>query len=202
MFVKKLKKLAVAAGLIVSMSAFALTNQSNAATTTHKVQRGETYWKIANKLGVPVTSLMQANHTTNSKLYAGQNIVIPNSTVSAADKELMARLVHAEAGGEPYAGKVAVATVILNRLKSPNFPNTIKGVVYQVESGHYAFTPVQDGRIKLPADADSRRAVNEAIAYSGKGQGSLYFYNPKTAKSKWIFSRHVTVTIGHHRFAK
>lgn len=199
---KKLKKLAVAAGLIVSMSAFTLTNQSNAATTTHKVQHGETYWKISNKLGVPVTSLMQANHTTNSKLYAGQTLVIPNSTVSAADKELMARLVHAEAGGEPYAGKVAVATVILNRLKSPNFPNTIKGVIYQVESGHYAFTPVQDGRIKLPADADSKRAVNEAIAFSGKGKGSLYFYNPKTAKSKWIFSRHVTVTIGHHRFAK
>ncbi|MEK5392547.1 cell wall hydrolase [Margalitia sp. FSL K6-0131] len=199
---KKLKKLAVAAGLIVSMSAFTLTNQSNAATTTHKVQQGETFWKISNKLGVPVSSLMQANHATNSKLYAGQTIVIPNSTVSAADKELMARLVHAEAGGEPYAGKVAVATVILNRLKSPNFPNTIKGVIYQVESGHYAFTPVQDGRIKLPADADSRRAVNEAIAFSGKGKGSLYFYNPKTAKSKWIFSRHVTVTIGHHRFAK
>lgn len=199
---KKLKKLAVAAGLIVSMSAFTLTTQSNAATTTHKVQSGETYWKIASKFGVPVTSLMQTNHATNSKLFAGQNIVIPNSTISAADKELMARLVHAEAVGEPYAGKVAVATVILNRLKSPNFPNTIKGVIYQVESGHYAFTPVQDGRIKLPADAASRRAVNEAIAFSGKGQGSLYFYNPRTAKSKWILSRHVTVVIGNHRFAK
>ncbi|MGV3466073.1 MAG: cell wall hydrolase [Heyndrickxia sp.] len=199
---KKLKKLAVAAGLIVSMSAFTLTSQSNAAATTHKVQSGESYWKIANKFGVPVTSLMQTNHATTSTLYAGQNIVIPNSTISATDRELMARLVHAEAGGEPYAGKVAVATVILNRLHSSTFPNSIKGVIYQIESGHYAFTPVQDGRIKLSADADSKRAVNEAIAFSGKGNGSLYFYNPKTAKSKWILSRHVTVTIGHHRFAK
>src|SRR5689334_7058113 len=106
MFMKQLKKLSVAAGLIVSLSAFALTSQSNAATTTHKVQSGETYWKIANKFGVPVTSLMQTNHATTSTLYAGQNIVIPNSTISASDKELMARLVHAEAGGESYAGKV------------------------------------------------------------------------------------------------
>ncbi|PKR86631.1 cell wall hydrolase [Heyndrickxia camelliae] len=199
---KKLIKLAVTAGLFASMSAFPLSLQSNAATTSHKVQSGETYWKIANKYGISVTNLMQVNHAANATLYAGQNIVIPNSTISAADRELMARLVHAEAGGEPYAGKVAVATVILNRLHSPIFPNSIKGVIYQVVSGHYAFTPVQDGRIKLPADADSRRAVNEAITFSGKGQGSLYFYNPKTAKSKWILSRHVTVTIGKHRFAK
>ncbi len=88
---------------------------------------------------------MQANHATSSYLLAGKNLVIPNSTISAADKDLMARLVRAEAVGEPYAGKVAVATVILNRVASPDFPNSIKEVIYQISSGHYAFTPVQNG---------------------------------------------------------
>jgi N-acetylmuramoyl-L-alanine amidase len=199
---KKFKKLVIAAGLIVSMSAFTLTNQSEAATTTHKVQYGETYWKIATKFGVPVKSLMKTNYATSTVLYAGKNLVIPNTTFSEADKDLMARLVHAEAKGEPYAGKVAVATVILNRISSPLFPSTPRGVIYQIESGHYAFTPVQNGAINQPADADSKKAVNEALAFRGQGNGSLYFYNPKTAKSRWIFSRSITVTIGNHRFAR
>jgi N-acetylmuramoyl-L-alanine amidase len=197
----KLKKLVIATGLILSMSAFTMNIKSEAATgTTHRVQYGETYWKIAKGFGIPLNSLMAANH--NSALYAGENILLPNSTISAADKELMARLVHAEAVGEPYAGKVAVATVILNRVKSPDFPNSISAVIYQISNGHYAFTPVQDGRINQPADAASKRAVNEAIAFSGKGNGSLFFYNPRTSTSSWIVSRHVTVTIGNHRFAR
>ncbi|MFF2446680.1 cell wall hydrolase [Neobacillus sp. NPDC058068] len=198
----KLKKLVIATGLILSMSAFTLNGMTEAATTTHKVQSGESYWKIATKFGVPVTNLMKANNATSSALNIGQNLVIPNSTVTAAEKELMARLVHAEAKGEPYAGKVAVATVILNRVDSKDFPNTINGVIYEKSNGHYAFTPVQNGAINQPADAASKQAVNEALAFKGQGNGSLFFYNPKTAVSKWIFSREVTVTIGNHRFAK
>ncbi|WP_066314030.1 cell wall hydrolase [Bacillus sp. FJAT-29814] len=198
----KLKKLVIAAGLILSMSAFTLTEKTEAATATHKVQYGETYWKIATKYGVPVNSLMAANNAKGSMLYAGTNLVIPNATTSEADKDLMARLVRAEAVGEPYAGKVAVATVILNRVKSPEFPNTVRDVIYQIESGHYAFTPVQNGAINQPADAESKKAVNEALAFSGQGNGSLYFYNPRTAKSSWIKSRPVTITIGNHTFAR
>lgn len=197
----KLKKLVIAAGMMVSLSAFTLTTKSEAATgTAHKVQYGESYWKIAKGFGIPVNSLMAANH--NAPLYAGETITLPYSSISMSDKDLMARLVHAEAIGEPYAGKVAVATVILNRVSSPDFPNSIRKVIYQISNGHYAFTPVQDGRINQPADAASKRAVNEAIAFKGQGNGSLFFYNPRTAQSKWIFSRPVTVTIGNHRFAK
>ncbi|WP_442599296.1 cell wall hydrolase [Neobacillus sp. D3-1R] len=199
---KKLKKLVIAAGLILSMSAFTANHYTEAATTTHKVQSGETYWKIAVKYGIPVKTLMKSNNTNSSYLLAGQNLIIPSSTISAADKDLMARLVRAEAVGEPYAGKVAVATVILNRVSSPNFPNSIRSVIYQISNGHYAFTPVQNGQINQPADAASKRAVNEALAFRGQGSGSLFFYNPKTAVSQWIFSREVTVTIGNHRFAK
>jgi len=197
---KKLKKLVIATGLMLSMSAFTLTHNSEAATTTHKIHYGESYWKIAKGFGVPLNSLMTANH--RKPLYAGSNMVIPNSMLSTADKDLLARLVHAEAKGEPYAGKVAVATVILNRLTSPKFPDTIKGIIYQVESGHYAFTPVQNGTINQPADTASKQAVNEALAFYGQGKGSLYFYNPKTSTSKWILSREVTTIIGNHRFAK
>lgn len=198
---KKLKKLVIAAGLILSMSAFTNATKTEAAIT-HKVQYGETYWKIATKYGVTVSRLMTANNASGTGLWAGQNLVIPNSTISEADKDLMARLVRAEAVGEPYAGKVAVATVILNRVKNPNFPSTVRGVIYQIDSGYYAFTPVQNGTINQPADAASKKAVNEALAFSGQGNGSIYFYNPRTAKSNWILSRPVTVTIGNHRFAK
>ncbi len=145
---------------------------------------------------------MKTNNAKISTIYVGQNLVIPDATISAADKDLMARLVRAEAVGEPYAGKVAVATVILNRVDSPDFPNSIKSVINQISNGHYAFTPVQNGQINQPADAASKQAVNEALAFRGQGSGSLFFYNPKTAVSKWIFSRETTVTIGKHRFAK
>lgn len=196
---KRLKKLIVAAGLMLSISAFTLTNQAEAATT-HTIQYGETYWKIAKGFGIPINSLMNAN---NSKpLIAGQNMTLPNSPISAADKDLMARLVRAEAVGEPYAGKVAVAVVVLNRVKSDQFPNTVREVIYQISNGHYAFTPVANGQINQPADYESKRAVNEAIALMGRGSGSLFFYNPRTAQSQWIFSRPVTVRIGNHVFAR
>ncbi|WP_040203769.1 cell wall hydrolase [Neobacillus jeddahensis] len=198
----KLKKLVMATGLLLSISAFALNGTTEAATTTHKVQSGDTYWKVASKFGVPVNSLMQANNVKSSALYVGQSLVIPSATISEADKDLMARLVRAEAVGEPYAGKVAVATVILNRVASPDFPNSIREVIYQISNGYYAFTPVQNGQINQPADAASKQAVNEALAFRGQGSGSLFFYNPKTAVSQWITSREVTVTIGNHRFAK
>ncbi|WP_066386423.1 cell wall hydrolase [Neobacillus mesonae] len=198
----KFKKLLISAGLILSMSAFTLNGITEAATTTHKVQYGETYWKLAVKFGVPVKSLMQANKATSSYLNAGKTLVIPNSSVTAAEKDLMARLVRAEAEGEPYAGKVAVATVILNRVASADFPNTVRGVIYEKSGGHYAFTPVMNGAINKSADAVSKQAVNEALAFRGQGNGSLFFYNPKTSVSKWVATRQVTVKIGNHVFAK
>lgn len=197
---KMLKKLLIVTSL--SLSLFGFNSQTNAATTTHLVQSGETFWKIANKYGVSVNNLKKINNKSSDLLFAGEELVIPNTTISEADKELMARLVSAEAKGEPYAGKVAVATVILNRVDSASFPNTVKGVIYQKVSGYYAFTPVQNGAINQPADELSKKAVEEALAFRGQGKGSLYFYNPKTATSNWILSRDVTVTIGNHKFAK
>lgn len=197
---KKLRKLVIASAAAISL--FSFNSQSDAATNIHQVHNGETYWTIANKYGVTMASLMKANNKSSALLLPGEKLLIPNNAISEADKELIARLVFAEAKGEPYAGKVAVATVLLNRVDSSLFPNTVREVIYQKVSGHYAFTPVQNGEINHKADAASRKAVEEALAFRGQGKGSLYFYNPKTSSSKWILSREVTITIGNHRFAR
>lgn len=195
-----MKKLLLTLVATLGLSTFAINGQVDAAAT-HNVKAGESFWLIANKYGVTVNSLMNINGRTNSMLYVGESLQIPE-TVSTWERDLLARLVHAEAKGEPYAGKVAVATVVLNRVDSSLFPNTISGVINEKSYGYYAFSPVQNGTIKQAADAEAKRAVSEALAFRGQGSGSLYFYNPKTAQSDWIRSREVTVTIGAHRFAK
>ena len=110
---------------------------------------------------------------------------------------LLGRLVHGEARGEPYVGKVAVAAVVLNRVKSPSFPNTISGVIYQ--SG--AFDAVADGQINLTPDEDSLRATRDALNGWDPTGGCLYYYNPATATNGWIWSRTVQLSIGKHNFA-
>ncbi|PWM73133.1 MAG: spore cortex-lytic enzyme [Bacillota bacterium] len=116
---------------------------------------------------------------------------------SDADVALLARLIHAEARGESYTGQVAVGAVVLNRVRSSSFPNTIAGVVYQP----YAFTAVNDGQINLSPDATSRKAAIAAMNGWDPSYGALYYYNPAVATSQWIFSRKTTVVIGDHVFA-
>ena len=118
------------------------------------------------------------------------------STYSKNDIELMARAVNGEARGEPYEGQVAVAAVILNRVKSSSFPNTIAGVIYQ--SG--AFDAVSDGQINLTPDDESIRAAKDAMAGWDPSGGAIYYYNPNTATNKWIRSREIITTIGDHVF--
>jgi len=132
------------------------------------------------------------------------NLNIPPKTYAQinsnlrSEEGLLAKIIHAEAKGEPYLGKVAVGAVIINRTKSPSFPNTIAGVVYQPQ----AFEPVANGTINQPAGEDAKRAAREALAGSDPTGGCLYFYNPATAKSKWIWSRPIVKKIGKHNFAK
>ncbi|MGM0873351.1 MAG: cell wall hydrolase [Bacillota bacterium] len=198
---KTILKLVAVSTLALSLVAMSAPQSKASAATTHQVQSGDTFWLIGKKHGVSVNTLMSTNRKSSHLLFVGEKLVIPQ-TITAEEKDLLARLVHAEAEGEPYAGKVAVATVVLNRVDSSLFPNDIKSVIYQKDQGYYAFTPVQNGAINQPADAKSKEAVQEALAYRGMGNNSLYFYNPKTAKSTWITSREVTITIGNHRFAK
>ena len=119
---------------------------------------------------------------------------------SASDIQLMARAINGEARGEPYEGQVAVGAVILNRVKSSQFPNTIAGVIYQ--SG--AFTAVADGQINRPIAEDSTvyKAAQDAMNGWDPTGGCIYYFNPATATNKWIWSRPHVKTIGKHRFCK
>lgn len=122
------------------------------------------------------------------------------SSSSASDLQLMARAINGEARGEPYEGQVAVGAVILNRVKSSQFPNTIAGVIYQ--SG--AFTAVADGQINAPIDENSTvyKAAQDAMNGWDPTGGCIYYFNPATATNKWIWSRPLVKTIGKHRFCK
>ncbi len=109
---------------------------------------------------------------------------------------LLARLISAEARGEPYVGQVAVGAVVLNRVEHPSFPNTISGVIYQ--SG--AFTCVTDGQFQQPVAESAYRAARDALNGWDPSGGAIYYFNPATATSKWIWSRPLILTIGKHRF--
>lgn len=121
-----------------------------------------------------------------------------SSSTSSSNLNLLARLVYGEARGEPYSGQVAVAAVVLNRVKSSSFPNTISGVIYQ--SG--AFDVVKDGQINLSPNTTAINAAQDALNGWDPSYSAIYYFNPKTATNKWIWSRPVTVTIGNHRFCK
>lgn len=119
-----------------------------------------------------------------------------SSSTSSTDLNLLARVVYGEARGEPYTGQVAVAAVVLNRVKSSSFPNTIAGVVYQ--SG--AFDCVSDGQINLTPNQTAYNAARDAMNGWDPSYGCLFYYNPKTATSKWMLSRTVKLNIGNHAF--
>lgn len=166
-------------------------------TKTYSVQNGETSFDIAKKLGVAELELMSLNGKSHSdRLKAGEQLLIP-SNISPKEKELLARLVHAEAKGEPYKGKVAVAAVVLNRVDSAKFPDSIQEVIYQERQ----FEPVDNGMINDPADAESKKAVDEAMAKHGQGKKALFFFNPDQTDSKWLRTRQVVEEIGKHRFS-
>ena len=115
---------------------------------------------------------------------------------SQSDYNLLARLISAEARGEPYSGQVAVGGVVLNRVEHPSFPDTITGVIYQ--SG--AFSCLTDGQFNQPVAESAYRAAQDALNGWDPSGGAIYYYNPKTATNKWIWSRPAITTIGNHRF--
>ena len=117
---------------------------------------------------------------------------------SSSDLYLLARCVYGESRGEPYVGQVAVAAVVLNRVKSAAFPNSISGVIYQP----YAFTCVSDGQLYLEPDQSAYNAARDAMNGWDPTNGCLYYYNPSTATSAWIWSRPIMLQIGRHNFCK
>ncbi len=176
----------------------------------YKVQEGDTLSEVARKFATSVSSIM-GNRISGGSLYVGQTLVIPippevsresRATTAVADVgsnlELLARTIYAEARGEIYEGKVAVGGVIMNRLKNAAFPKTIKDIILQPG----AFTSVDDGQINLTPDTSAYKAAQEALDGSDPSVGAIYYWNPRVATSKWIWTRPIIKQIGNHVFAR
>lgn len=150
------------------------------------------------KNGLVADGIVGAKTLAALGMSSSSNSSSSSSSYSDSDVNLLARLIYGEARGESYVGQVAVGAVVMNRVRSSSFPNTISGVIYQ----RYAFTAVDDGQINLTPNATARKAAQDAMNGWDPSYGAIYYYNPKTATSSWIFSRQTTVTIGNHVFAK
>ena len=142
-------------------------------------------------LGITVRPAQQAQTNKTAA-------VTPVNSVSPNDMHLLARAIYSEARGEPFEGQVAVAAVILNRVRSPILPNTISGVIFQP----LAFTAVADGQFYLTPNEEAYRAAQLAVNGWDPSGGALYYFNPQTATSAWIWSRPYIKTIGRHRFCR
>lgn len=172
---------------------------------TYTVKSGDTLYLIAQKYGLSVYSVRAANNQWNDSIYAGQVLNLPvnnqnkqtsSSTVTynSGDLDLLARLITAEADGEPYKAKVGVGAVVMNRVKDQRFPNSIGGVIYQKDSNYYQFTPVENGWINRPASKDAKNAAYDAIHGSDPTNGALYYFDDSTT-NKWIWSKPIACRI-------
>ncbi|HEY8343985.1 MAG TPA: LysM peptidoglycan-binding domain-containing protein [Bacillota bacterium] len=186
------------------------SGSSGSGQDYYTVRSGDSLYLIANRFGTSINAIKSANNLYNNTIYPGQILRIPQTqnvppaspSFSASDIELLARLVRAEAEGEPYEGMVAVAATVLNRVADPRYPNSIPGVIYQVVNGVPQFSPVIDGRINLPATATSRKAAQDAINGWDPSYGATGFYNPAKTTNWWVKSQPTTTRIGDHVFFK
>jgi len=176
---------------------------------TYHVAIGDTLYDLARSFNTSIGVIMALNNLDKSTIRVGDKLKLPISnltprqvlakTVTDADIELLARVIHSEARGEPYIGQVAVGAVVINRVLSSYFPNTFREVIYQKNQ----FSAVNDGQINLTPNSTSYRAAREALKGTDPTIGSLYYYNPKTAKHQWWFEeRRMMVTIGDHVFTR
>ena len=154
--------------------------------------------KFQQKNGLTVDGIAGQKTLAAMGITTSSNSSSGSSGTNSSDINLLSHLIYGEARGEPYTGQVAVGAVILNRVKSSSFPNTIAGVIYQ----RGAFDAVSDGQINMSPDSTSKKAAQDGMNGWDPSYGAIYYFNPSTATNKWIWSRPMTVTIGKHRFCK
>lgn len=164
-------------------------SQTLAAVKTFQKKNGLTVDGIAGKKTLEAMGIFNSSSGGSSS---------SSSSTNSSDLNLLSRLIYGEARGEPYSGQVAVAAVVLNRVRNSSFPNTIAGVIYQ----RGAFDVVSDGQINMTPNDTARKAAQDALNGWDPSHGAIYYFNPSTATNKWIWSRPLTVTIGKHRFCK
>ena len=165
-------------------------SQTLAAVKLFQKKNGLTVDGIAGKKTLEAMGIFNSSGNSSSSN--------SSSSVNSSDLNLLSRLVYGEARGEPYTGQVAVAAVVLNRVRNSSFPNTVAGVIYQKG----AFDVVTDGQINLTPNDTAKKAAQDALNGWDPSNGAIYYFNPATATNKWIWSRPMTVTIGKHRFCK
>ena len=211
-----MKKLCFILTLVISISVckpcFALSKIGSRGTEVRNIQTRLKSWgyysytvdgiygwrtaeavkKFQRKHGLAVDGICGPKTLAKIGLPTGQ------STSSSNNVNLLARIINGEARGESYTGQVAVGAVVLNRVRSSSFPNTIAGVIYQPG----AFTAVSDGQINKPVVQSCYNAARDALNGWDPSGGALYYYNPNTATSDWIWSRPVVARIGNHVFCK
>ena len=182
-------------GSVVSQIQTLLKNQgfySGAVDGVYGSATEEAVKKYQKRFGLKVDGI--AGDQTLS--YMGITAQGSASSSGSGDVALLARLISAEARGEPYVGQVAVGAVVLNRMEHPSFPNTMSGVIYQ--SG--AFTCIDDGQFNEPVADSAYKAARDAMNGWDPSGGAIYYFNPSTATSKWIWSRPLITVIGKQRF--
>lgn len=162
-------------------------SQTQSAVKAFQKKNGLTVDGIAGKKTLAAMGIMNSSSGSSS-----------SNSSNSSNVNLLARLIYGEARGESYTGQVAVGAVVLNRVKSSKFPNTMSGVIYQAG----AFDAVSDGQINLTPNSTAKKAAQDAINGWDPSYGAIYYFNPSTATNKWIWSRPMTVTIGKHRFCK
>ncbi len=199
------------------------------SSKTHLVQKGDTLYSLAKKYGVPLQTLRKANNIYTYYIRIGQilNIPIMNPSTtapvstttpaptiapttptapaavinySASELDLLARLIMAETQGEPYQAQLAVGAVVINRVQSGLFSNTISGVINQNINGYYQFSPVENGWINKPANDSCIRAAKEALTGVDPTNGALFYYD-NTTTNAWILSKPVATNIGNMVYA-
>jgi len=178
---------------------------------SYKVKSGDTIYLIAHKYGITESALRQANNKWDNVIMPGQTLILPGvapasgSTAvisySKSDVDLLARLINAEAGGVSYKAMVAVGGVVVNRVKSTDWPNTISSVINQKIGGYYQFTPVKNGYINTPATPQSIRAAWEALDGVDPSKGAIFYFDD-TSTNTWLWSKPISAQINSMVFTK
>lgn len=190
----------------------------NVPAEIHTVKSGDTLFLISKQYGIALFDLRKANNKWDDLVIPGQKLIIPSgksinnttSTVSTpktvipytqAEVDLLSRLITAEAVGEPYEAQVAVGAVVVNRVKSTVWPNTITDVIYHVSGGYQQFTPVKNGFINKPAADNSIKAAWAALYGSDPSKGAMFYFDDSST-NQWLWSKPVTARIGRMVFVK